>query len=199
MAIKLGGVDNEVKKKGFIKGIFLGLIVVIGNILSFYYMVNTVQAHPLLVLPGSFIFTILIPLISIILFTLNIRKSIGGFWSFRQAVTAMFIMVFTTFTILTVGRDLLFVKLVEPNMVQKIGAVMMQSRMEKDQLDGMTPAQIDKDLAFEKTNFNVKADNDPMAIVRSIPENILIIFVLAVMLAAIFKKEQPLLNTDSIG
>ena len=163
------------------------------NILSFYYMTGTVESHPLLVLPGSFILTIVIPLITIILFTLNIRKSIGGYWSFRQAVTSIFIMLFTTYIMLTIGRDILFVKLVEPNMVQKIGAVMVESRMRKDQLDGMSQAQITQDLAFEKKNFNVQADNGQWAIVESIPENILITFVLAVMLSAIFKKERPYL------
>jgi hypothetical protein len=198
MAIKLGGVDSEVKKKGLIKGLFLGLIVVIMNIVSFYYLTGTVESHPLLVLPASFIFTIVIPLIAVILFTLDIRKSIGGYWSFRQAATAIFIMLFTTYILLTIGRDILFVKLVEPNMVQKIGAVMVESRMRKDQLDGMTQAQITKDLAFEKATFNVPVDNNPMLIVESIPENILVIFVLAIILTAIFKKERPVLVEEPL-
>lgn len=198
MAIKFGGVESEIKKKGFVKGIFLGCIVVLVNILSFYYMTGTVESHPLLVLPGSFILTIVIPLVAVILFVLNIRKSIGGYWSFRQAATAIFIMLFTTYIMLTIGRDILFVKLVEPNMVQKIGAVMVESRMRKDQLDGMTPAQITKDLAFEKSNFNVQADNSQWAIVESIPENILITFVLAIILSAIFKKERPYLASEVI-
>jgi hypothetical protein len=193
MAIKLGGVDSGIKKKGLVKGLILGCIVVIVNILSFYYMTGTVESHPLLVLPGSFIFTIVIPLIAIILFTLSIRKSIGGYWSFRQAVTAIFIMLFTTYIMLTIGRDILFVKLVEPNMVQKIGAVMMESRMRKDQLDGMSSAKIIQDLAFEKKNFSVQVDNGQWAIVESIPENILITFVLAIILSAVFKKEPPFL------
>ena len=198
MAFKLGGVDSGIKKKGLVKGLILGCIVVVVNILSFYYMTGTVESHPLLVLPGSFILTIVIPLITIILFTLNIRKSIGGYWSFRQAVTAIFIMLFTTYIMLTIGRDILFVKLVEPNMVQKIGGVMVESRMLKDRLDGMPQAQITQDLAFEKKNFSVQADNGQWAIVESIPENILITFVLAVMLSAIFKKERPFLVEKTV-
>jgi len=198
MAFKLGGVDSGVKKKGLVKGLFLGCIVVVVNILSFYYMTGTVESHPLLVLPGSFILTIVIPLITIILFTLNIRKSVGGYWSFRQAVTAIFIMLFTTYIMLTVGRDILFVKMVEPNMVQKIGAVMVESRMLKDKLDGMPQAQITQDLAFEKKNFSVQVDNGQWAIVESIPENILITFVLAVILSAVFKKERPFLVEKTV-
>ena len=198
MAFKLGGVDSGVKKKGLVKGRFLGCIVVVVNILSFYYMTGTVESHPLLVLPGSFILTIVIPLITIILFTLNIRKSVGGYWSFRQAVTAIFIMLFTTYIMLTVGRDILFVKMVEPNMVQKIGAVMVESRMLKDKLDGMPQAQITQDLAFEKKNFSVQVDNGQWAIVESIPENILITFVLAVILSAVFKKERPFLVEKTV-
>ncbi|MFI5158925.1 MAG: DUF4199 domain-containing protein [Sphingobacteriales bacterium] len=198
MAIKFGGVESTIKKKGFIKGLFLGLIVVAMHIASFYYMTGTVDAHPLLVLPGSFIFTIVIPLIFIVVFILNIRKSIGGYWSFRQAVTAIFIMLFTSYIMLAIGRDILFVKLVEPNMAQKIGAVMMESRMRKDQLDGMPQAQIIRDLASEKKNFNLQTDNGQWAIVESIPENILITFVLAVMLSAVFKKERPYLAEKTV-
>lgn len=193
MAIKFGGVESEIKKKGFIKGLFLGVIVVAMHIVSFYYMTGTVHAYPLQVLPASFIFTIVIPLIFIIAFTLNIRKSVGGFWSFRQAVTAIFIMLFTTYVMLTIGRDMLFVKLAEPNMAQKIGAVMMESRMRKEQLDGIPQAQISRDLASEKKNFDIQVNNGSWAIIQSIPENILIIFVLAIMLSAVFKKERPVL------
>jgi hypothetical protein len=200
MAIKLGGVESEIKKKGLIKGLFLGVIVVIMHISSFYYMTGTVDSHPLLVLPGSFIFTIVIPLICIILFTLNIRKSIGGYWSFRQAATAIFIMLFTTCILLTIGRDILFVKLVEPQMVRKIGGVMVESRMRKDQLDGLTQAQIAKDLVVTKANFNMPANVNPWTIVASnLPENIILTFVLAIIFTAIFKKDRPLSNVDSIG
>jgi len=200
MAIKLGGVENEIKKKGLIKGVFLGLIVVMMHIASFYYMTTTVHSHPLLVLPGSFIFTIIIPLIFIILFIFNIRKSIGGYWSFRQAATAIFIMLFTTYIFLTIGRDILFVKLVEPHMVQKIGAVMIESRTRKDQLDGMTAAEVTKDLVVTKANFNFPATINPWAVIESnLAENIILIFVLAIIFTAIFKKDPPILNHDSIG
>jgi len=161
-------------------------------------MTGTVDSHPLLVLPASFIFTIVIPLITVILFILNIRKSIGGYWSFRQAATAIFIMLFTTYILLTVGRDILFVKLAEPNMVQKIGAVMIESRTRKDQMDGMTQAQITQDLTVTKANFNMPVNKDPWAIIESIPENILVIFVLAVIFTAIFKKDPPVLVEETV-
>jgi hypothetical protein len=199
MAIKFGGVESEIKKKGFIKGLFLGVIVAAMHIASFYYMTGTVDSHPLLVLPGSFVFTIVIPLIVIILFILNIRKSIGGYWSFRQAVTAIFIMLFTTYVLLTIGRDILFVKLVEPHMVQKIGAVMIESRSRKDQLDGMSPAQVAKDLVVTKSNFNIPANVNTWDVIESnLPENIILTFVLAVIFTAIFKKDRPQLITGDL-
>jgi len=195
MAIKFGGVESEIKKKGFIKGLFLGVIVVMMHIASFYYMTGTVDSHPLLVLPGSFVFTIVIPLIVIILFILNIRKSIGGYWSFREAVTAIFIMLFTTYVLLTIGRDVLFVKMVEPHMVQKIGAVMIESRTRKDQLDGMTPAQIAKDMVVTKSNFNIPANVNTWDVIASnLPENIILTFILAVIFTAIFKKDRPVIH-----
>ena len=191
MAIKFGGVESGIKKKGFIKGIFLGLIVVAMHIASFYYMTGTVEWHPLLVLPASFVFTIIIPLAFIIAFIFNIRKSIGGYWSFRQAATAIFIMLFTTYVMLTIGRDILFVKLAEPHMVQKIGAVMIRSRELKDKFDGMTPAQIDKDLVVTKQNFNIPPNVNPWTVVLSnLPENIILTFVLAIIFTAIFRRER---------
>jgi len=197
MAIKFGGVESDIKKKGFIKGIFLGVIVAIMHIASFYYMTSTVDSHPLLVLPGSFVFTIVIPLIVIILFILNIRKSIGGYWSFRQAVTAIFIMLFTTYILLTIGRDILFVKLAEPHMVQKIGAVMIESRARKDQLDGMPPAQIAKDVVVTKSNFNIPANVNTYDVIASnLPENIILTFILAILFTAIFKKDRPILQEE---
>jgi len=109
-------------------------------------------------------------------------------------------MLFTTYIFLTIGRDILFVKLVEPHMVQKIGAVMIESRTRKDQLDGMTAAEVTKDLVVTKANFNFPATINPWAVIESnLAENIILIFVLAIIFTAIFKKDPPILNHDSIG
>jgi len=93
---------------------------------------------------------------------------------------------------LAIGRDILFVKLVEPHMVQKIGAVMIRSRELKDKFDGMTPAQIDKDLVVTKQNFNIPPNVSPLSVVLSnLPENIILTFVLAIIFTAIFRRERP--------
>lgn len=196
MKISWGSSNAGIRKEGFVKGIFLGLIVLAGNIGSFYYIMNMAKSSSVLILLGAYALTILIPLGAIVLFMMNARKKNGGYWSFKQAVTSAFIMFITSYVILTLGRDMLFAKLVEPNMASKIGKVMIDSRIAKDKAEGSTPDQINKDITEQKKNYNMQTESSSLPLIENIPENILMLFVLSIIFAAIFKKEPPLVVAE---
>jgi Protein of unknown function (DUF4199) len=126
----------------------------------------------------------------------NARKKNGGYWSFKQAVTSAFIMFITSYVILTIGRDMLFTKLVEPNMASEIGKVMIDSRIAKDKAEGSTPDQINKDITEQKKNYNMQTESSSLPLIENIPENILMLFVLSIIFAAIFKKDPPLIVAE---
>ena len=199
MKISWGSADAEIKKDGFVKGLFLGLIVLTVNIGSFYYIMSMAKQSPVLILLGTYALTILLPLVVITLFVLNARGKNGGYFTFKQAVTSVFIMTLTSYGILLIGRDALFVKLVEPNMAAKISKVMSDSRIVKEKAEGLNADQINKDIIEKKQNYDLQGENNSLLIIENIPENILMLFVLAILFAAVFKKERPFLAEKAVG
>ena len=198
MKISWGSADAEIKKDGFVKGLFLGIIVLTVNICSFYYILSMAKQSPVLILLGTYALTVLLPLVVITLFVLNARGKNGGYLTFKQVVISVFIMTLTSYGILLIGRDALFVKLIEPNMATKISKVMSDSRIAKEKAEGLTTDQINKDIIDKKQNYDLQGENNNLLIIENIPENILMLFVLAILFAAIFKKERPILVEKTV-
>jgi hypothetical protein len=198
MKISWGTVDAEIKKNGFIKGLFLGLIVLTVNIGSFYYIIGMAKQSPVLILSGTYALTVLVPLVVIALFVLNARSKNGGYFTFKQVVISVFIMTLTSYGILLIGRDALFSKFVEPDMATKISKVMSDSRISKEKVEGVSTDRINKDIIEKKQNYDFRGENNNLLIVENIPENILMLFVLAILFAAAFKKDPPVLVEKTI-
>jgi hypothetical protein len=198
MTIKEGNIDAQLKKSGLIKGLFLGFIVLALNIFSYYFIITYIDLS-MLVSISAYFFSLIVPGVITVFFLLNTRKKIGGYWSFKQAVTGIFIMFFTCYIVLSIGRDVLFVKLVEPNMVQKTEAAMIASKKIYDKQKGMSDDQIEKEAADTQTLFNQQKNNTIGAVIQGVATTTIMLFILAIIFAAIFKREPPLLPANETG
>lgn len=194
------GINKPLRINAIKKGVILGLILLGLNIFSFYFITGMTKAAALIV-AGPFLFTILIPLAATIFLILDMRKKVGGYWSFRQATTGVFIMFMVSYILLSVGRDLVFAKFIERNMVQKTEAVMLEVKASSMKLAGARPADINKDSADLKKEFDSAKTPSLSETVQAYIVNTLFLFVMAIIFAAIFKKEgafEPVVfeNTD---
>src|ERR1700744_2663418 len=116
--------ENTIRRASSIRGTVLGLVLLAISILSFYALTSD-TGNTWLIVFSPIIFSVFIPILIVLLFCFNLRKQIGGYWTFRQAVTGIFIMFVISYAIQVIGRDIVFARFVEPDMVSKTQAAMM--------------------------------------------------------------------------
>ncbi len=111
--------DKEIKKNAFNSGVILGTIILVLGIVTFYLITGGTSSIWMVII-APIVLSVLIPITIAAFFCISLRKKIGGFWTFKQAVTGIFIMFFTAYVIQALGSDLIFAKFVEPQMVEKV-------------------------------------------------------------------------------
>jgi hypothetical protein len=182
--------DKLLRKTGFIKGLLLGAVMLVIGIASYYFVIysNGPWWSPLV---GSFCFTILLPIVVAVIFVLSLRKAFGGYWKFKEAVTGIFFMFLAAYIIQTLGRDLIFARLIEPDMIPKTEAAMIRSTTAAMQHQHSTQAQIDERLAETKKEFDASKNQTIGSTIQGIIFSVIFLFVFALVFAAIFKREAP--------
>jgi hypothetical protein len=179
--------DQEIRKKSFASGLVLGVITLVLAILAFYFM-TTMTTSFWMVVFSPVIFSILIPIGAVIFFCIDLRKKIGGYWVFKQATTGIFIMLLVSFVVTGIGRDLIFAKVVEPQMVQKMEDAMVNattSFMEKSNVDQAT---IDEKVESVKAQFESQKSPTIGKTIQGYVITLIFLFVLALIFGAIFKR-----------
>jgi hypothetical protein len=183
-------------KKIFIKnGLLLGAVRLGLSIVSFYF-ITAINTSPILFVAAPLFFSVVIPIVVVVMICLNGRKKIGGYWSFKQAVTGIFIMFFIAYIIQTVGRDLIFAKLIEPNMVEKTETAFINASSAIKKKAGVNQKQMDQNIADIKKNFDEQKNVTIGKSAQAIAISILFIFVFALIFGALFKRDAPLYDTQ---
>jgi len=182
--------ENTIRRAALIRGVILGVILLVLSIASYYVLIYT-SASALQLIVIQVVFSFVVPLIVALLFSFDLRKKIGGYWTLRQAVTGIFIMLVVNYAIQIVGKDLLFAKFVEPNMVQNTEAVMMKATTESLKQSGKSPA----DIAQKKAEIQKKLDEDknitPGGMIQGYVFTIILLFIPALIFAALLKRDPP--------
>ena len=169
-------------------GLFIGGISIILGILVYY-------VSPQLL--ASFGFGIFITLISLglyILFTIDLRKKVGGFWSFREALKGIFLMSFIA-GLVSIVINFVFYKFIEPGAYEKISEIVIQNLSTTYEKLGMDQATIDKKIPEILEKMKAQFDPSFTDILKNLGIAVLIQFVMSLIFAAIFKKEQPIFTS----
>lgn len=176
---------ENLNKLALNNGIVIGVIGLAFQILPFY-------AAPQLL--GNTMFGIgvgLITLIIYIFFTIDLRKKIGGFWSFKDALKGIFIMSLVA----NVGSSIfnyLFYKFIEPGAYDKVVGIVSEGMASTYEKMGMSQDVIDQ--AMEKVLEGLKSQYQPSPLdfIKNLGIIILVGFVVSLIFAAIFKKNPPM-------
>jgi len=125
-----------------------------------------------------------------IYFTLEIRKQIGGFWSFSEALKSIFIL-FIIPTVILFFFSLIFARWIEPTYESKITEMTLNATTEL--MERITDDQTVIDQAIADAEVAMRKQFHPsfMDIVKSIGFSVIIYFIGAMIWAAIFKKDRP--------
>jgi len=126
-----------------------------------------------------------------IFFILDIRKKIGGYWTFKQAFGGMFIMSFIA-NVVTQVFNFIFYKFIEPGAYEKVVTIVTEKTTETLEKMGMSQDQIDK--AMEGAAKSLKAQYQPGALdlLKTFAMLIVTGVILSLIFAAIFKKNEPI-------
>jgi hypothetical protein len=181
--------EQNIKKSGFKNGLILGLVITILNILSFY-LITSPSISAILFIVAPIISRAVIPILVVIFLCFNIRKKVGGLWTFKQATTGIFIMLMTAYLVNLVGKDLVFDKIIEPNGVQKTQMAAINAKASNMKEKGADQDKINASIADMKKDF-VQGDN--FSIGGFITENafiILFLFVFALIFASLIRNAE---------
>jgi uncharacterized protein DUF4199 len=182
--------DLNARKSAAKSGLLLGLLLLIVSIAS-YYLIVSATANTMMIILSPIIFSILIPVVLVLIFCLNLRKRIGGYWTFRQAVSAIFVMFLVSYAVQVLGRDVVFAKLIEPDMVNKTQVAMLKATNVMWQKSGASQATINQKRADVQKQFEDQKNITVFGIIQSYIISLMFLFVFAVVFAALFRRNPP--------
>jgi hypothetical protein len=181
---------NTIRRVSAIKGIFLGIVLLVVNILSYYLLIST-TGNAWVIVFSPVIFSVAIPIIAVLIFCFYLRKSIGGYWVYRQAVTGIFIMFVVCYAIQVVGKDVIFAKVVEPDMINKTQTAMLNATNVMLKKSGANQAAIDKKKAEIQKQMDDQKNITVGAIIQGYVITLLFLFLFALIFATLFRKNPP--------
>ncbi|WP_183561259.1 DUF4199 domain-containing protein [Mucilaginibacter sp. SP1R1] len=186
---------KQLRKVGITFGLLLGLALTILSIVSFYIMISTSSVIVISSVP--FIFSIVFPIILVVILCFNFRKNIEGFWTFKQAATGIFIMFFVAFAVQFLLRDQLFARVIEPNMVEKTQTAMTSAVTSFLEKSKASQDDIDKKMDDIQKQFDAQKNVSIGKQIEGVGISIIFIFVIAIIFAAFFKKEGQVYNPNN--
>ena len=126
-----------------------------------------------------------------IFFTIDLRKKIGGYWNFKQALKGIFIMALVASTIATVV-NYVFYKFIEPDGFVKISGYIEEGMTKTFENMGLDSDAAEVEVSKAVDRLRSQFDPTQMEALQNFGTMILIAFVMSLIFAAIFKKEAPI-------
>ncbi|WP_428329556.1 DUF4199 domain-containing protein [Mucilaginibacter sp.] len=182
--------DQKIRKNGIIGGLLLGAGLLTLSIFSFYLITSITESVTVFIISPT-LFSFILPIIMVVVFCYVSRKKIGGYWSFRQATTGIFIMFIIAYVFQVIGRDLIFAKLIEPKMVEKTEAAFIRESDIMKTTPGANKKQIDDNINGIKQNLAQQKNITVGQVISGTGINIVLIFVVALIFGTLFKKDPP--------
>jgi hypothetical protein len=177
---------ETLNKHAINNGVILGILSVALQIIIYY-------AAPSII--GSFTFSIVLTIFSLLIyifFTIDLKKKIGGFWSFKEALKGIFIMSLVGNALSSVV-NFAFFKFIETDAFEKLAPTIEQQAVANLEKFGVTDQKA-IDAAVEQALAQVKSIYQPdlKSFAISFATIIIVGFIMSLIFAAIFKKEQPM-------
>ena len=131
-----------------------------------------------------------------IYFTLEIRKQIGGFWTYREAISAIFVLLITP-SIILFFFSLAFGKWIEPKYNNIIAEATLNTTTELMEKITTDQELIDKTISDTELALEKQLNPSFIDIVKALGFSVLMYFIIALVWAAIFKRDRPIFLSRS--
>jgi hypothetical protein len=173
-------------------GLLIGVIIVVLNIV-FYIMDPVLQYSNYWV--GILSFVILITLLVVL--GLDVRKKIGGYWSFGEAFKGLIIMAVLVVLISTVYNFVLF-KFVNPGLPTKVNSILLDKTTDMLNKFGADQSKIDDATKkFQNGEFEASLQPTLKNELKGFGIGLLIYAVIDLIIAACIKKKAPLFTAPT--
>jgi len=181
--------EKEVGKEAQKYGAYLGVILLAIGIASTYLVMNVSNFWISILMSSGVHFIVLVGLAAY--FSLEMRKTAGGYWTFKQAFRGIFAMLAVVVLIVQIGT--VAFNAIDPEPQQKVIEKTINSSIETLESLGADDETIDKQVAdLEKQ----REDLGTFSISRTVYGlgiSLIMYAVFALILSAFFKKERPVL------
>src|SRR5690606_17302802 len=185
MTTNLNTEENVSAKRVAMTNALIWAVINIIIFLLVYYASPTLMANPAF----SFI-TIAIGIGLAVYFTIDLRKKIGGYWSFREALSNIFLMFFVQVVIYTVFTTA-FAKWIEPDYANMMREVSLNAATQMAETFTSDQEQIDKIIEEAEKSIEKQVNPSFMDFVQGLAIGAIFYFIGALIFAAIFKRERP--------
>lgn len=179
---------KEIRKDALKNGLILGGVLLVLDILALYILANSQSIF--LVFVAYLFGYLIIPVVAAVLLIKNLRTKIGGYWTLRQATSGIFIMFFSGYLISSAG-SFLFVRFIQPLIALQAKdnfVILITGFFNRINAD---PDKVDELVENIELQFNAAGQSGAGALISSLLSSIIVLFIAALIFAAIFKKERP--------
>ena len=185
--------SNDVKKKAIINGVILGVISIILSIISLYFSKTSTSIVTSTILNIVVNYVVFIAIA--VFFVLQLRKANGGYWDFSTALKSIFIMLAITATIGLIGITVFNV--INPDFQREAIENTQNLTIEMMEASNQSDEQIDATLELLDQQKEALGSMSIGQTLKGLAISLLLYFVLALIFAAIFRKEKPMFKTAS--
>lgn len=177
----------DLKRKAITYGVVLGIISIVLGLASLVITKNGTSLYTTVFIAFALNFVVYIAFACY--FILQLRKGIGGYWDFRTALRNTFIMLATSAVLATVGT--MVFNVLYPAMQEESIRNMMNMSIEVMESAGLPDDQIDASIQQFEEELAAVGNLSIGQTIKGLAISLILYFVLALILAAIFKKERP--------
>ncbi|SEM21317.1 Protein of unknown function [bacterium A37T11] len=181
-------VQVEARKIAIVNGLILAAINIFIFLLVYYAAPN---------LMGNMAYSIIQLVVGIALavyFTLNIRKKIGGYWSFKEALSAIFVL-FIINVVVVYFVTLAFGKFIEPGYPEKMKEIVLNGTTDMMEKISQDQDAIDKTIEEVEKSLDSQFNPGIIDVLKSLCISVIMYFIGALVFAAIFKRDKPIFFT----
>lgn len=183
-------VYEEIFKSGLILGVAMFVLGI-----ALLFLMQGADSFWTMVIIFPLVFLVIGPIVLSVFICRNLRKNIGGYWTFKQALKSIFIVFFVGWLV-SFGLNLLYTKVIDTTSTER-----MQEHIKEKTIAFMKNQNVDQDKLDEESakmddQFAKQNEFTAKSVFKNVTIGISIIFVFALIFAAIFKRERPVRLED---
>lgn len=180
--------QRQMQKKAAIYGLAFGVVSLVIGIAALYLIADTKSM--VVVIGSPILLSFVLPIILAVYFCLNLRKQVGGYWTFREATSGIFVLFISAYLIYSLG-NYVFAHAIDPNINKAVKENIVNVTERFASKQDIPTEQIDEKIEEMREQLAEEQTQTTGKIFQSVVYAIIIIFVGSLIFAAIFKKDPP--------